>query len=79
MIAELKAKKVEILVDNSLANTEGTSEITEEGTWFEEFLDYKILLGQVDSTEEAIGKINTYGGGHSAVIVTEEEKEADFL
>jgi glutamate-5-semialdehyde dehydrogenase len=79
LIAELKAKKVEILVDSSLANTEGTSEITEEGTWFEEFLDYKILIGEVDSTEEAIEKINTYGGGHSAVIVTEEEQEADLF
>lgn len=79
LIAELKAKKVEILVDSSLANTEGTSEITEEGTWFEEFLDYKILIGEVDNTEEAIEKINTYGGGHSAVIVTEEEQEADLF
>ncbi|MCM4163794.1 MULTISPECIES: glutamate-5-semialdehyde dehydrogenase [unclassified Arenibacter] len=79
LIAELKAKKVEILVDNSLANTEGTSEITEEDTWFEEFLDYKILIGKVDGTEEAIEKINTYGGGHSAVIVTEEEQEADLF
>ena len=42
----------------------------------EEFLDYKIVLGQVASMEEAIDKINTYGGGHSAVIVTEHAANA---
>lgn len=79
LIAELKAKKVEILVDNSLATTKGTSEISGEIAWFEEFLDYRILIGEVDGTEEAIEKINTYGGGHSAVIVTEAEQEADLF
>ena len=79
LIAELKAKKVEILVDNSLATTKGTSKITGEATWYDEFLDYRILIGEVVGTEEAIEKINIYGGGHSAVIVTEAEQEADLF
>lgn len=79
LISELKAKKVEILVDNSLHGTVDTSVITEDNTWYEEFLDYKILIGEVGSTEEAVEKINTYGGGHSAVIITEEEQAAELF
>ena len=79
LIGELRAKKVEILVDNSLEGTSDTAVITNESTWFEEFLDYKILIGEVGSTEEAVEKINTYGGGHSAVIVTEAEQDADIF
>ena len=40
-------------------------------------LDYKIVIGNVVSTEEAIAKINKYSGGHSAVIVTKNNKTAD--
>ncbi|HUH47517.1 MAG TPA: glutamate-5-semialdehyde dehydrogenase [Arenibacter sp.] len=79
LIGQLKQQKVEVLVDESLGGLENTSMITGDSTWFEEFLDYKILLGEVQNPEEAIQKINTYGGGHSAVIVTGEEDTATFF
>jgi glutamate-5-semialdehyde dehydrogenase len=79
LVQQLKQQKVEVLVDESLGDLQNTSMIAGDGSWFEEFLDYKILLGEVGSPEEAINKINTYGGGHSAVIVTGEEETATFF
>ena len=37
------------------------------------------IMGQVASLEEAIEKINTYGGGHSAVIVTDNVENAGIF
>ncbi|KAA2219664.1 glutamate-5-semialdehyde dehydrogenase [Maribacter flavus] len=80
LIQSLKKHKVEILTDAKLEGLEGTSVMPNEKVWYEEFLDYKILIGQVPDLDEAIITINTYGGGHSAVIVTNnEEKAAEFL
>jgi hypothetical protein len=36
--------------------------------WYEEFLDYKIVIGTTNSDQEA-KKINKYCGGHSASII----------
>ena len=79
LIKQLKEFKVEILGDEQLSKYEGVSAFEDEKIWFEEFLDYKIVLGSVTSTTEAIEKINKYGGGHSAVIVTTNKKEAEFF
>lgn len=70
LILALQKSKVEILVDNSLSGLEGTRAIQDEHIWHEEFLDYKIAIGQTTDLEDAITKINTYGGGHSAAIIT---------
>jgi glutamate-5-semialdehyde dehydrogenase len=67
------------MVDAGLNGTPGSTTIMEDSIWYEEFLDYKILIGAVFSTQEAIEKINTYGGGHSASIMTEDTEEADIF
>jgi len=80
LIQELQQRKVEILVDNALAGLDGTQSIEDENIWYEEFLDYKIAIGQATDLEDAISKINTYGGGHSASIVTANtEKAHEFM
>ena len=79
LIQKLKEFKVKILGDEQLSKYEGVSAFEDEKIWFEEFLDYKIVLGSVTSITEAIEKINKYGGGHSAVIVTTNKKEAEFF
>ena len=79
LIQTLKKHKVEILTDAKLAGLEGTSQMEDESVWYEEFLDYKIVLGQVPNVDEAIQLINTYGGGHSASIITKNEEEADIF
>ncbi len=76
LVEKLMNSKVEILGDSELASFENISEIEDENIWFEEFLDYKIVIGNVNSLSEAILKINTYGGGHSAVIVTKNSRTA---
>nr|WP_299072747.1 glutamate-5-semialdehyde dehydrogenase [uncultured Allomuricauda sp.] len=80
LIQELQKSKVEILTDTSLSSLEKTSEIRDESVWYEEFLDYKIVLGQVTDLTEAITKINKYSGGHSAAIITSsDEKASTFM
>lgn len=79
LVQALKKNKVQIFTDNALASIEGTTPIGNNDIWYEEFLDYKIVLGQVASLEEAIEKINTYGGGHSAVIVTDNVENAGIF
>ncbi len=77
LIQSLKKHKVEILTDAKLAGLEGTVQMTDDSVWYEEFLDYKIVIGQVPDVTEAIAHINKYGGGHSACIITANEEEAN--
>ena len=77
LILELQKSKVEIFTDDALSSLEGTLPITDEKIWHEEFLDFKIVIGQVSDLEDAISKINTYGGGHSASIITANKENAN--
>ena len=76
LLDRLKAHKVEIFAGVGLEHFSGVKPISGEEIWFEEFLDYKILLDETNSVGDAISRINTYGGGHSASIITENEQEA---
>ncbi|MEM6398344.1 MAG: glutamate-5-semialdehyde dehydrogenase [Bacteroidota bacterium] len=62
---ELVSHKVELIDERN------------DDVWMEEFLDLKILIDRVGGLHEAIDKINTYSGGHSATIVTRSQDEAD--
>ncbi|MBT9187410.1 glutamate-5-semialdehyde dehydrogenase [Zobellia russellii] len=79
LIQELKKSDVEILADDAISGMEGTKTIEDERVWYEEFLDYKIVIGQSSDIEDAISKINTYGGGHSASIITANNETADYF
>lgn len=70
LVTELQKYKVTILGDTAFAKATQVSTIENEEIWYEEFLNYKIVFGIVDSNEEAIAKINKYCGGHSATIIT---------
>jgi len=76
LISKLVDKKVTVLGDEAISKFKNVTAIEDENIWYEEFLDYKIVLGIVDSFEEAISKINTYGGGHSTVIITKNNETA---
>ncbi|MBU2927566.1 glutamate-5-semialdehyde dehydrogenase [Winogradskyella psychrotolerans] len=74
---KLEQHKVEILVDNKVADILPQNEtISNHDIWYEEFLALKLLIGEVASLEDAIETINKYSGKHSASIITEEKAEA---
>lgn len=45
--------------------------------WKTEYLDYEISIKIVDTMEEAIDHINTYGSGHTETIITQSEPTAN--
>lgn len=76
---ELKEHQVKILRAPELPEVAGTDLLTAEEVWYEEFLDYKIVIGSVKGLDQAISKINKYGGGHSATIVSADTDKATLF
>lgn len=76
IISELQQRNVTVLGDESISKATNISQITSDLIWYEEFLDYKIVIGTIDSNQEAIEKINQYCGGHSASIITKNNAVA---
>lgn len=71
------SSKVSMVVDKTIKKTlKEESEIENEEIWYEEFLALKLLLAEVNNIEDAIERINTYSGGHSISIMTENHEEA---
>lgn len=76
LLDKLSENNVKVIADRTLDNLDGVSPLESEDQWYEEFLDYKALIGEVDSVTEAIAKINKYSGGHSASIISMDDKAA---
>ncbi|PWG04802.1 glutamate-5-semialdehyde dehydrogenase [Polaribacter aquimarinus] len=70
LISKLKADKIEVLGDAIVAINHNLEQISSDDVWYEEFLDYKIVIGEIANNEASIAKINQYSGGHSAAIIT---------
>lgn len=70
------AGKVKILGDKRTAEIISTEGEATEKDYSAEFLDYIIAVKIVDSVEEAIDFINTYGTKHSECIVTSDYRNA---
>ncbi|WP_299256463.1 glutamate-5-semialdehyde dehydrogenase [uncultured Aquimarina sp.] len=79
LITTLKNFNVEIIGDPSLSKYVDVNPISDDNIWQEEFLDYKIVIGETENAPEAISKINKYSGGHSAAIITRNQKEAEVF
>jgi glutamate-5-semialdehyde dehydrogenase len=79
LIGSLTDGEVEVLVDKELEGMPGTTLNEKEEIWYEEFLDYKIRIGLVSSEQQATEMINTYGGGHSATIITQDDSAAEMF
>lgn len=79
LISKLKASDITILGDQATCKFDDIEAFESDNIWYEEFLDYKIVIGEIDSNEETIAMINKYSGGHSSVIVTRNEAEAKLF
>lgn len=76
ILDKLSENNIKVIADTSLQEFENVEPIESEDQWYEEFLDYKILIGEVNSLPEAIAKINKYSGGHSGTIVSMDDNAA---
>ncbi len=78
LISSLLELGLTIYTDGDFFNQfAGVSPIPGNEMYYEEFLSEKILLSLTTSVDEAIHKINTYSGGHSASIVTNSSETAE--
>lgn len=53
--------------------------ITDENKWKTEYLDYKVSIKIVAGIDDALTHINTYGSGHTEVIVTDNAERAELF
>ena len=79
VVHELQQKNVTVLGEDSISKATNIPQIESDLIWYEEFLDYKIVIGTTKSDEEAIEKINKYCGGHSASIITKNDVVAQVF
>lgn len=79
LISKLKEFNVEILGDEALSKYDEVDVIPSTDIWYKEFLDYKIVIGEIELNQDAIAMINKYSGGHSSVIVTTNDAEAKLF
>jgi glutamate-5-semialdehyde dehydrogenase len=78
-LADLHAAGVELLGDERARESAGEVEVglASDADWGTEYLDLKMVVGVVDSLEEAVDHVNGHGTGHSEAIVTTSEAAAE--
>ena len=79
LISKLKTLKIEVLGDDAISRNNDVEVLKSKDIWYQEFLDYKILIGEIPSNQETIAMINKYSGGHSSVIITTNDEEAKLF
>ena len=78
LVDSLKTKDIEIWGNDEIVDISNEIKVTNDVTTLcEEYLAPKLFLSLVDELDEAIEMINNYSGGHTAVIVTNNQSKAD--
>ena len=79
LIKGLIDKNIEVFGDDAIfsLSKQDIQPIVGEDVWYEEFLSAKIVVGTILNVTEAIETINKYSGGHSAVIITNNDETAE--
>lgn len=73
----LKEHGVKLLADDAVEAVLTDAElITDEDTWYEEFLALKACVALCDGLDDAIERINKYSGGHSNTIMSTSKDAA---
>lgn len=75
IIQAFKENNVEVRVEKSAIESFNLQDVdvANDSDWTTEYSDLTISIKVVDSLEEAIEHINTYGSGHTECIVTEDK------
>lgn len=76
IIKELTDRNVTIIGDEKVCSIYPDSIPATDEDWGTEYLDLKIGIKVLDSTDEAIEHINKYNSGHSEAIITTDDAEA---
>jgi glutamate-5-semialdehyde dehydrogenase len=76
VLGDLHAAGVELVGDERARELAGEVEvgIAEDADWGTEYLDLKMVVGVVDSLDEAVDHVNDHGTSHSEAIVTSSEE-----
>ena len=77
LIKNLKDNNVKINSDEIIYNAYPEYINSLVNDWHKEYGEKELSLKTVNSTEEAINHINTYGSGHTDCIITENDENAE--
>jgi glutamate-5-semialdehyde dehydrogenase len=76
VLGDLHGAGVELVGDERVRELAGNVEVSPatDADWGTEYLDLKMVVGVVDSLDEAVDHINSHGTSHSEAIVTSSEE-----
>ena len=79
LLAELDSAEVELVGDERARAAAAGTPVGEatDVDWDTEYLDLKMVVGVVDTLDEAVEHVNRHGTGHSEAIITSSEESAD--
>jgi glutamate-5-semialdehyde dehydrogenase len=79
VLADLHAAGVELVGDEATRSLSGGVEVgaASKEDWGTEYLDLKMVVGVVDSLEDAIEHVNSHGTTHSEAIVSSTAKASE--
>lgn len=79
LVKALRENQVQLIGDKTVQTYDATAKAAEDINWHTEYNDLIMNVKVVDSVEEAVLHINTYGTKHSECIITEDKTTADFF
>ena len=79
LLEKLQNQQVEIIADEKIVAQFPHAKLATEEDWATEYLGLTVSVKVVDSAEDAIDHINTYGTHHSDTIITEDVKNKELF
>jgi len=79
VLKKLEDKNVELVGCPAARKIYPSVKPASEEDWYREYLDYKMAVRIVDSTEEAVAHINKYGSHHTETIITSSYENSVYF